>query len=438
MKKMPEIHWKKLNWNKVKTTTPALVRKFGKGLWKSISHNLGMKLFSVVLALFLWSYVITANPDITRDKTLSSVDVNVTGQAVLTSRNLALRTDASTELSSVRARVSVPQASFGLVNDENVRAEIDLSGVRTIGRHRVTLKGTTVYGEVVQLWPEYVEIEVEELVQRYVPVNVTLENTNENNYWYSTRVNPAQITVSGPESIVSNVSTADITLDVSGMDSSIVRAEQFSLRNSQGEEISHPLTKSSSSAMVYLDIYPAKTVPIISDKQEVLSGTVPTGYEITNVTVSPHTALVAADKSLLDSIQSLAFNKIDVSNRTSSFTRTVNLSSLNGIKYVSTDQATVSVTIAEIEATRKFEDIQVSFVGEIDSLKASTENALVDVVISGPYTQLESLQAEDIIATVDLTGLEAGEYDLPVYVTADNLPGLDCAAAPSEITVQLK
>lgn len=433
--KIPE--WKKPDLRRIFAQIPAFLKKAGRAVKASVSHNPGMKLLSLLMALFLWSYVITANPDITRDKTLSGVDVTVTGQSVLTSRNLALLTDVSSDLTSVRARVTVSQSSFGLVNDTNVRAELDLTSIRTTGKQRVTLKGTSVYGEVVQLWPEYVDIEVEELVQRYVPVNVTLTGTDTACYWYSTRANPTQVTVSGPSSIVQTVSSADITLDVSDLSSSIVRAEQFVLRNSQGEEIITPLTCSTSSVMIYLDIYPAKAVSILSDAEEVLSGTLPTGYEITSVTVSPDTALIAADQSLLDTIESLTFNKIDISNRTSSFTRTVNLSSLNGLKYVSTDQVTVSVSIGEIDTTRKFEDVPVSFVNGAESLSAVGETHSVDVVITGPYTQVESLQAEDIIATVDLTGLEAGEYDLPVYVTVDNLPGLACAASPNEITVKL-
>lgn len=421
---------------------PAEIKSAALKIWNkarsTVLHNIGLKMLSILIALCLWSYVITANPDITRDKTLTGVGVNVTGQSVLTSRNLALLTDVSSELTSVSARVNVSQSSFGLVSDENVRAELDLTNVRTTGKQRVNLKGTSVYGEVVQLWPEFVEVEVEELVQRYVPVNVTLKGTKDNVFWYSTRTNPTQVTVSGPASIVQNVSSADITLDVSDIKSSSVRAEQFILRSSQGDEITTQLTRSTSSVMVYLDVYPAKNVPIESDIASVITGTVPTGYEITSIEVTPGTALIAAEQTLLDSINSLAFSKIDVTNRTSSFNRTVNLNSLNGLKYMSTDQVSVSVSIGEIETTRKFDNVSVSFVNGYESLNASSEEDTISVVVTGPYTQVDSLEAENIIATVDLTGLEAGEYDLPVYVTIDSQPGLVCTAAPYEITVQLK
>ena len=79
---------------------------FLKALWGLFSQNLGMKLLSLLFALFLWSYVITSNPSITREKALSNLDVTVTGQAVLTSRRLAvLKLDELREL-RLRMRVS--------------------------------------------------------------------------------------------------------------------------------------------------------------------------------------------------------------------------------------------------------------------------------------------------------------------------------------------
>ena len=39
-----------------------LAGRLGKKLWASLSNNLWLKLLSVVLALFLWSYVISTTP----------------------------------------------------------------------------------------------------------------------------------------------------------------------------------------------------------------------------------------------------------------------------------------------------------------------------------------------------------------------------------------
>ena len=60
-----------------------------------VSRNIGLKCLSILMALFLWSYVITTNPNITRNKMVSDIGMYVTGQSMLTSRNLALVTDVA-------------------------------------------------------------------------------------------------------------------------------------------------------------------------------------------------------------------------------------------------------------------------------------------------------------------------------------------------------
>ena len=416
----------------------ATLRRIGKAARNFLSRDLGLKLLSVVFALFLWSFVITANPNITRMKTVTGIEASVSGQATLTYRGLALLTDVSGQLSDVTVRVNAPQASYSLVSDSNVRVELDLTSIRTTGKQRVNLTGRTVYGEIVQIWPEYIDLEVETLDQRYIPVNVQLVNADTSAYWYSLKANPMQVTISGPTSIVQTVSSASVTVDATDVTSSQSRAEQFALLTAQGEEVTATLTRSTSSITVNMDVYPSKVVPIASDPEDILSGEVPMGYEITSVVVTPDTAVIAAEQSLLDSINELTFSKIDVSNRTASFTRTLNLSSLNGLKYMSTDQTTVNVTISEIETTRRFQDVAVSLVNKPDALNATTDISTVSVVVTGPYSQVQALHSSDIIATVELTGLEKGEYELPIYVTVDNLPGLFCTATPSTAGVTLK
>lgn len=395
------------------------------------TRNVGLKIISILLAVFLWSTVTAANPNITRDKTLYSLPVYVTGQSLLSSRNLAIVYNDEDD-QPVTAKVNVPQSSFSLVNSSNVRIEMDLTGIKTTGTQRVKLAGSSVYGDVVQIWPEYIDVDVEALDSRYVPINVSLTNVNSQDFWYSTRMNPAQVTVSGPTSIVQNVSSAEISVDVSDMTSSQTRAEKFVLKDSRGNEITADLTKSTSSVMVYLDIYPAKTVSIPSDITDVVSGNVAPGYEISSVTVSPETVLIAGEQSLLDGISSIGFPKIDVSGRSVSFSRTVSLNTAGGLKYISSNQANVTVTINEIETTRKFDGIPVVFLGG-----EGDHEAEISVVVSGKYTMIEPLTEADIIATVDLTGLTEGEYDLPVIVNIHNSNDITCTASPSVVTVNI-
>ena len=73
----------------------------------------------------------------------------------------------------------MPQANYARVTADSVSVELDLSRVRQTGRQEVELVGTTAYGEVVQITPSTLEVDIEPMDTRVVPVNVELQNQDE-------------------------------------------------------------------------------------------------------------------------------------------------------------------------------------------------------------------------------------------------------------------
>ena len=176
----------------------ASARDLGRRLYRLVAHNLGWKILSLLIAVLLWSYVISSDSSITRDVSLSGVAVIVSGQSVLQGRELALLTDAASELANVRVRVRVAQSDYARVTADSVSVELDLSRIRQTGTQVVTLTGNSAYGDVVDISPETIALEVEELDQRTVPVNIYLDQGEATGYWYNlTQRNPSIISVSG-------------------------------------------------------------------------------------------------------------------------------------------------------------------------------------------------------------------------------------------------
>ena len=157
----------------------AAVKALAAKLWRIVSHNLMWKILSVVIAILMWSYIVSADSSITRTKVLSSVDVSLSGQSVLQSRLLAVVMDEDEALASVRVKVKVPQANYARVTADSVSVELDLSRVRQTGRQEVELVGTTAYGEVVQITPSTLEVDIEPMDTRVGPVTVALQNQDE-------------------------------------------------------------------------------------------------------------------------------------------------------------------------------------------------------------------------------------------------------------------
>ena len=150
-----------------------LLKRFFRAIWGSLSHNLGLKLLSLLLAILLWSYVVSSNPSITR-KDINGLTAYLTNESTLNANRLALSEDPSEALENISVRLEVPQSSYALASAENVQITLDLSSVRSAGTQEVALSATTTYGRVLKILPESVTLEFEAYDSRSVPVNASV------------------------------------------------------------------------------------------------------------------------------------------------------------------------------------------------------------------------------------------------------------------------
>lgn len=417
----------------------AAVKALAAKLWRIVSHNLMWKILSVVIAILMWSYIVSADSSITRTKVLSSVDVSLSGQSVLQSRLLAVVMDEDEALASVRVKVKVPQANYARVTADSVSVELDLSRVRQTGRQEVELVGTTAYGEVVQITPSTLEVDIEPMDTRVVPVNVELQNQDEDKYYYVvSQSNPSQLTISGASSVVQRIAQAQALVNVEGMTTGRNVSVKYALLDEEGNEVTQLVSKPTSSVMVGLSIDPIARLSVDASIETATTGTLPDGYRITRVEVQPETITVAGDPSLLGELDVLTFEQVNVTGRTQSFSTVATVNALDAMKYVSTRQVTVTVYIEEESQVARFENVKLSVTGLKEGCRAELSDETVRVKATGAYSEMGQLTESHLLADVDLTGLTPGEYDLPVQVTADNYPSVTFEVEPQTVHVAIR
>jgi len=415
------------------------IKRFLQMILHAVSRNLGWKIFSLIIAILMWSYIISSDPTITRDKTLTNVEITTSGLSVLQSRDLALLTDPTRELQDVRVHVQVPQAYYSRVSPDTVRVELDLSQIRQTGRQEVELHGVSNYGEVVLISPSRVEVVIEKLDQRNVPVNVELTgNVDELNYWYGvSRINPESISVSGPSSVVRKIASARVQLDVSGTTRSYTWTAAPELLDKQGNVITQTLSKSSSSVSALVSIYPIKQLPVVADISTATVGTLLDGYSISHIEVQPERITVAADEELLEQLDFLTFTPVNVTGRSRSFSATMPVTKLTDIAHLSSEQVTVTVYIEELDNTQLFRSVPLDVTGKTGGQQIKLGQSSIEVKVTGPHSVFDSLMRSDILARVDVTGLAPGTYSLPITVSTDNYPDLILEPEPKTVNVTI-
>ena len=400
----------------------------------SLLHNLGLKLLSFLLAIMLWNYVISNNASITRIKTVSGITGSISGQSSLTGNQLAMTEDPTQMLSGLSVTVEAPQADYSRVAPGNVQVLLDLSSVRAAGTQEVALRATSAYGRVRSISPSSLTLTFENLDSRNVTVNTEITGQREGSWYNVSRTNPSVVTVSGAASVVQSIASARVSVDVSGMESSAVKAVSYTLLDGNGNEISQTmLNRSTSSISVSLDIFASRELPFTTDTSSVVTGQPAPGYVVESVTVQPESATVAADRELLDSLSELMIEPVDLNGADHSFSTRAAVSRLSDFKNVSTEQVYVNVNIVEETITAYIENVKVIFANTPDNIVATYEP--LGVFVTGPRSTVEAIQESGFSVNVDLKDYEAGYYLLDPRIDTERYPNLTFESEAVSVTL---
>ena len=407
---------------------------------RAVTHDAGFKLLAVVCAVLLWSYVAVSNPDTIREKSFDNMEIAVVGATAFENRGLALTDDLSATLPPVRVQIDVPQGNYNRATSDNISVELDLSRISQPGVTTVRLRARSSYGTVTQIIPAEFDVTVDDRAQRNVPINVSTVGDIRGDFFYDATRNPYQVTISGPATLVNQVASALVEIDVTGLpDGRQERVEGYRLLDAAGEEIISPvITRSTAVVSVRLNALPKLNMRINSDADRATSGTPLKNYQVTSVEIEPETVDVAAEATLLETLagSELYIEPINVEGLSETQTRTARVRVLSGIQNISAPEVNVTVHIAEERRDRLFKSVPVTVINT-EGRAAKLGRDRVNVMVTGPVTAVSALVKGDIEATIDLRDIPPGVELLPVLLKVINQPELEFEAEPAEITATI-
>lgn len=146
----------------------------------------------------------------------------------------------------------------------------------------------------------------------------------------------------------------------------------------------------------------------------IVSGQVAAGYRLENISVVPPVITVfASDPQLVNALPGVIETEtLNLQEAKEAISTRLALLLPANISIVGAQTVQVTVEVSPIQTSVTLLNQPIHVTGLSDGLAAQVSPQTVDVIISGPLPVLDALTPQDIIVNIDVTGLEAGTYQL--------------------------
>ena len=337
----------------------------------------------------------------------------------------------------VRVTLRTTASSWGSLSTDDFVAEIDLEGLE-VGVHRlpVEVEVDRRPARLIQVEPEFIEVELELNLTRTVPVRVQIVGESPLGYLRrSPTVEPIEVMIGGPESYVERV--VDVVATVSVQDAIADVEGEFVLSplDADGHTVDYVvLMPDVVSVRIPIEIsgyYRRLPVKVIS------VGEVAPGYRITGISINPPSATVFGSPEVIAALPGfIETEPIDLEGAEADVMVRPMLDLPDNVGVVLGDQLVeVRVSVEPIESSMTV-DVVPELHGVEPMLAAAVSPELVQVILSGPQPLLEALEADDVRVTLNLFGLEAGTHQIePEVIVPEGV--IARSVLPSTVQVEL-
>jgi YbbR domain-containing protein len=248
---------------------------------------------------------------------------------------------------------------------------------------------------------------------------------------------PAEVSVSGPESLMAEVEAVQAVLDIEGSRETLAQDVDLQVVDADGNVITG-LTIDPETAEVTQAISQAGGYREVAVNVQTV-GLPAAGFRVVSITVDPPiVTLFSSDVDLIADLPGFASTQpLELTGIKEDIETRLSLDLPEGVSISGEQQSVeVRVGIAPIESSIPI-SVQVEAIGLAEGLSAEFSPQTVNVILSGPLTELESLQPGDVRLLVDLTDLEAGTHLLEprAEILPENVQVLSITPASLEVVI---
>ena len=396
---------------------------------KKLGNNLGLKILSLVIAILVWLLVVNINNPI-GTKSFVISDVELLNEAYIDADGKMCMQDE--EQVPIRVTIKAQRKILDRISATDIRAVADLQQAVSLKTDPVMVPITVSCNHILQdnieVSPKNLSLHLEDKDTQEFVVNVTTNNTKpDRGYEIGTLTSsPEKIKITGPTSLINKIDKVNASIDVDGATEDITEEKDVKIIDKNGEEFTDSDMSYLNVSRVYVTAKLWKVQANVKIKAG-YTGSPKSGYQAESVSTTPNVISVAGSEEALAALKeqnntiTLPDSVADISDRDSDFEEKINISEYlpDGLKLTSdsSEDVFVRVNVLPIGSTVcevPTKNIVVNHAP--DGMQVSFDTANIEVRVQKTDTSLDDLTEEQIEASIDLSDVKEGSYEVPVSI----------------------
>ena len=379
---------------------------------KRLTANWGLKLASLIFAVIVWFLITNVNDPITSVR-YTNVPVTLKNTNLITDQGQVYTIlDNSDTINSVT--LYAPRSIIDSISQNNLVATADLQALSSLNTVSIDVVTNKYYDKIEKIVTssDVVKLNVERKASKSLALNATTSGSLADGYVIGdVTTEQNMVRISGPESVVSQITSAAVDVDVTGFTSNIGTDADIVLLDSEGNTVdSSQIEMNIKTVRVNVVIFETKYVPITY----VVRGEPANGYMYTRqIESTPDSVLIAGRSSTIASISEIKVDdeNIDLTGITGNLNYTYNLEEFlpTGITFGDKDfNGTVSVIVHVDSISTETFDVDVSNIqvdGDHEGYKVfvdDKEYKTISVTLQGLEAAIRQISENDITGTVSV------------------------------------
>ena len=397
------------------------------GAWRRLRTGVPLLAVSVALALVIWFVIADSQNEIIEERLGFGLSVQAGGASA--------DLDTASRIPTALITISGRRDEVEEAQPEDFIARIELAGLAA-GTHQLPISVTSLNPEirVREVSPPSVDVTLEAIVQRVVPVRVLVSNPPPLGFEVSEPIlSTPTVIVRGLQRRVDLVDSVVANVDVAGATVDVNLPVTVQPRTSSGAVAGEvQLEPSTVNVLVPIEQAIFRREVAISPR---LVGQVAVGFRVLDVSVEPLTVAVVGSLEALQGADSASTRAVLLTGVRSTVERIVAVISPEGLALES--EITVRVRVAvEAITVQAMIDVPVELINVRADLTGTAEPDVVRITLRGDASVLAELDGTSISVTADAANLDLGTFSVSVRVIFSG--ALEVAdVSPSDISVTL-